>query len=325
MNYCHMVKKLKELGEFGLIDRIKSGIRIPEGMTGIGDDCAVIPQGNGVDLLVSTDMLVEGTHFIMDDIRPYRLGWKSAAVNLSDIAAMGGLPVATFLSFALPEGLDSGWTDEFFQGYNDISNRYHCVLLGGDTTASPDKVCVSVAILGRCMSGKAIMRSGARDGDKICVTGYLGDAGGGLKVILEGTRRNSDAQALIAMHYQPIPRVEEGLKLAVTEGVHSMIDISDGIGSDLRHILRASRKGAEVNVNSLPLSDELLRTCRRNGWDPLELAISGGEDYELLFTADPDAEIDVPHTVIGRITDSGRLDWLGTDRDFSGYRHFENN
>ena len=127
------------------------------------------------------------------------------------------------------------------------------------------------------------------------------------------------------MHYQPIPRVEEGLKLAVTEGVHSMIDISDGIGSDLRHILRASRKGAEVNVNSLPLSDELLRTCRRNGWDPLELAINGGEDYELLFTADPDAEIDVPHTVIGRITDSGRLDWLGTDRDFSGYRHFENN
>ena len=320
-----MVKKLKELGEFGLIDRIKSGIRIPEGMTGIGDDCAVIPQGNGVDLLVSTDMLVEGTHFIMDDIRPYRLGWKSAAVNLSDIAAMGGLPVATFLSFALPEGLDSGWTDEFFQGYNDISNRYHCVLLGGDTTASPVKVCVSVAILGRCMSGKAIMRSGARDGDKICVTGYLGDAGGGLKVIMEGAVRNSDAQALIAMHYQPIPRVEEGLKLAVTEGVHSMIDISDGIGSDLRHILRASRKGAEVNVNSLPLSDELLRTCRRNGWDPLELAISGGEDYELLFTADPDAEIDVPHTVIGRITDSGRLDWLGTDRDFSGYRHFENN
>lgn len=320
-----MVKKLKELGEFGLIDRIKAGINIPEGMTGIGDDCAVIPQGNGVDLLVSTDMLVEGTHFIMDDIRPYRLGWKSAAVNLSDIAAMGGLPVATFLSFALPEGLDSSWTDEFFQGYNDISNRYHCVLLGGDTTASPDKVCVSVTILGRCMSGKAVMRSGARDGDKICVTGYLGDAGGGLKVILEGAVRNSDAQALIAMHYQPIPRVEEGMKLAATRGVHSMIDISDGIGSDLRHILRASRKGAEVNVNSLPLSDELLRTCRRNGWDPLELAISGGEDYELLFTADPDIEIGIPHTVIGRINDSGRLDWLGTDRDFGGYTHFESN
>ena len=195
-------------------------------------------------------------------------------------------------------------------------------LLGGDTTASSDKVCISVTILGKCVSGKALLRSGAREGDKICVTGYLGDAGAGLKVILEGARRNSDAQALIAMHYQPIPRIEEGLKLAVTEGVHSMIDISDGIGSDLRHVLRASRKGAEVNVNKLPLSDELLRTCKRNGWDPLELAISGGEDYELLFTADPDAEIDIPHTVIGEITDSGRLDWLGTDRDFGGYHHF---
>lgn len=317
-----MIMKLQELGEFGLIDRIKTGVTAPEGMTGIGDDCAVIPQGNGTDLLVSTDMLVEGIHFILDDIKPYRLGWKSAAVNLSDIAAMGGLPVATFLSFALPESLDSKWTDEFFKGYNDISGRYHCTLLGGDTTASSGKVCISVTILGKCVSGKALLRSGARDGDKICVTGYLGDAGAGLKVILEGARRNSDAQALIAMHYQPIPRIEEGIKLAVTEGVHSMIDISDGIGSDLRHVLRASRKGAEVNVNKLPLSDELLRTCKRNGWDPLELATSGGEDYELLFTADPDAEIDIPHTVIGEITDTGRLDWLGTDRDFGGYHHF---
>lgn len=314
--------KLSELGEFGLIDRIKAGIKIPEGMTGIGDDCAIIPQGDGTDLLVSTDMLIEGTHFLLDDIKPYRLGWKSAAVNLSDIAAMGGLPLATFLSFALPDSLDSRWTDEFLKGYNDISGRYHCVLLGGDTTASPDRVCVSVTIIGRCMSGKALMRSGAQDGDKICVTGYLGDAGAGLKVILDGARRNSDAQALIAMHYQPIPRVEEGLKLALTEGVHSMIDISDGIGSDLRHVLKASRKGAEVNVNSLPLSDELLRTCRRNGWDPIELAISGGEDYELLFTAAPDAEIDIRHTVIGNINGSGQLVWLGTDKDFDGYTHF---
>lgn len=314
--------KLSELGEFGLIDRIKAGVKIPEGMTGIGDDCAIIPQGNGVDMLVSTDMLVEGTHFLLDDIKPYRLGWKAAAVNLSDIASMGGLPVATFLSFALPSGLDSSWTDEFFEGYNDISGRYHCVLLGGDTTASPDRVCVSVTIIGRCMAGKALLRSGARDGDKICVTGYLGDAGAGLKVILEGARRNSDAQALIAMHYQPIPRVEEGLNLAHNDAVHSMIDISDGIGSDLRHILKASRKGAEINVNSLPLSDELLRTCRRNGWDPVELAISSGEDYELLFTAAPDAEIGIPHTVIGHINDSGQLLWLGRERDFSGYHHF---
>lgn len=323
MNSHNDYMTLKEIGEFGLIDRIKAGVATPAGMTGIGDDCAVIPQGDGTDLLVSTDMLIEGTHFLLDDIKPYRLGWKSAAVNLSDIAAMGGLPVATFLSFALPEGLDSAWIDEFFKGYNDISGRYHCTLLGGDTTTSPDKICVSVTILGKCMHGKALMRSGAQAGDKICVTGYLGDAGGGLKVILENARRNSDAQALIAMHYQPIPRIEEGLKLSLTDGLHSMIDISDGIGSDLRHILKASHKGAEVNVNKLPLSDELLRTCRRNGWDALELAVSGGEDYELLFTAAPDAQIDVPHSVIGTITEGNRLYWLGTERDFGGYSHFQ--
>ena len=314
--------KLKELGEFGLIDRIKSGIHIPDGITGIGDDCAVIPCHNGKDLLVSTDMLIEGTHFLMDDITPYRLGWKSAAANLSDIAAMGGRPAATFLSFALPDSLDSDWTDEFFKGYNDISRRYHCPLLGGDTCVSRDKLSISVTILGECPTGTALLRSGAQDGDKICVTGYLGDAGGGLKVILDGAHRNSDAQALIAMHYMPIPRVEEGLKLGITDGIHAMMDISDGIGSDLRHILKASRKGAEVNVASLPLSDELLRTCRRNGWDPVELAVSGGEDYELLFTAAPDAKIEVPHTVIGSINNSGRLVWLGTERDFGGYHHF---
>lgn len=313
---------LKELGEFGLIDRIKAGMDIPEGIIGIGDDCAVIPQAGDKDLLISTDMLVEGTHFILDDINPYRLGWKSAAVNLSDIAAMGGRPVATFLSFALPEKTDTKWVDEFFSGYTDISKRYNCPLLGGDTTASPDRVCINVAIIGECPSGKALMRSGAQEGDKICVTGYLGDAGAGLKVILENARRNSDAQALIAMHYMPIPRVEEGLKLSATEGIHSMMDISDGIASDLRHILDASHKGAEIDVASLPLSDEMLRCCRRNGWDPVELALTGGEDYELLFTAAPEASIDVKHTVIGRITGSGQLVWTGTERDFEGYRHF---
>lgn len=313
---------LKELGEFGLIDRIKSGIKTPDGVTGIGDDCAVIPQPGGKDLLVSTDMLIEGTHFLLDDINPYRLGWKSAAVNLSDIAAMGGRPVATFLSFALPEKIDTAWTDEFFNGYSDISKRYGCPLLGGDTTASPDGLCISVAIIGECPSGKALLRSGAREGDKICVTGYLGDAGAGLKVILENAHRNSDAQALIAMHYMPIPRVDEGILLSSTEGVHAMMDISDGIASDLRHILDASHKGAEINVKALPLSDEMLRCCRRNGWDPVELALAGGEDYELLFTADPDARIDVKHTVIGRVTGSGQLVWAGTERDFKGYRHF---
>ncbi len=317
-----MSSKLSEIGEFGLVDRIKRGQKVPEGYTGIGDDCAILPQKDGKDSLVSTDMLIEGTHFLKEDISPYRLGWKSAAVNISDIAAMGGLPLASFLSFALPPGLDTGWTDEFLRGYNDISKRYGCTLMGGDTTSSPDRLCVCVTVLGECHSGTAKLRSGAREDDLVCVTGNLGDSACGLKVILSGARRNSDAMALISRHYQPIPRVREGLALATCEGIHAMMDISDGIASDLSHILKASHKGAEIDTLSLPMSREMLRCCELNAWDPLSLATGGGEDYELLFTAAPDAKIPVKHTVIGRITPEGPVVWKGTERNFQGYHHF---
>lgn len=243
---------LRKLGEFGLIDVISSGFRAPEGVTGIGDDCAIIPQKNGRDTLVSTDMLVEGSHFLISDITPYRLGWKSAAVNISDIAAMGGRPVSTFLSFALPKGLDMEWMKEFMRGYRDISDLFGCPLLGGDTTSSPDRLCISVTVLGECPCGTAKRRGGAQEGDLICVSGPLGDSAGGLRVILDGAARDDDALALIERHYMPMPRVGQGLSLSSETGVHAMMDISDGIGSDLRHILRASGKGAEVDVSALP-------------------------------------------------------------------------
>ena len=296
-------KKLSEIGEFGLIGRIRELFPAPEGVEGIGDDCAVLPQCSGRDTLVSTDMLVEGTHFLRADIPPYRLGWKSAAVNISDIAAMGGEPVATFLSVALPADLEASWMDEFLRGYADISGRFGVALLGGDTTASPDRICINVAVLGECPSGSARKRDAARPGDLVCVTGTLGDSAGGLKAILEDLERDADVQALIDRHYLPVPRIEEGLRLAAIPGVHAMMDISDGIGSDLRHILEASGVGAEIDVAALPLSPALQRVCTRQSWDATELAVSGGEDYELLFTVDPDAEktLGIPHTVIGKI------------------------
>ena len=313
--------RLADLGEFGLIGRIRERFRAPEGVTGIGDDCAVIPQRSGSDTLVSTDMLVEGTHFLRGDIPPYRLGWKSAAVNLSDIAAMGGRPTATFLSVALPADLEAGWMDEFLRGYADISGRFGAVLLGGDTTASPDRICINVAVLGECPSGTARLRSTARPGDLICVTGCLGDSAGGLKAILEGLEHDADVQALIDRHYLPLPRVEEGRRLAATPGVHAMMDISDGIGSDLLHILDASGAGAVVDVPSLPISAALQRVCRRQGWDAAALAVGGGEDYELLFTCTPEAEqaLDVPHFVIGEMTAQGGLQGL---EGLSGFDHF---
>ncbi|MBO5545877.1 MAG: thiamine-phosphate kinase [Bacteroidales bacterium] len=316
---------LSDLGEFGLIGRIRERFPAPEGVTGIGDDCAVIPQRSGRDTLVSTDMLIEGTHFLRRDIPPYRLGWKSAAVNISDIAAMGGQPTATFLSVALPADLETGWMEEFLRGYADISRRFGVALLGGDTTASPDRICLNVAVLGECPSGTARLRSAARDGDLVCVTGSLGDSAGGLKAILEGVERDTDVQALIDRHYLPLPRVAEGLRLAATPDVHAMMDISDGIGSDLKHILEASGLGAVIDVPSLQLSPALQRVCARLGWDAAALAIGGGEDYELLFTCTPEAErsLDVPHTVIGVIRDLPGIEWRGAEGPVAGFDHFK--
>ncbi len=313
---------LSDLGEFGLIERIRARFPAPQRAVGIGDDCAVLPQRDGQESLVSTDMLIEGTHFLRDDITPYQLGWKSAAVNLSDIAAMGGNPTGTLLSLALPADLTVEWIDAFLDGYAAVSAGVP--LLGGDTTASPDRICINVTVLGESPSGRGRLRSNAMEGDLICVTGPLGDSAAGLKAILEGVERDADVQALIDRHYLPMPRVEEGLRLAAQAGVHAMMDISDGIGSDLEHILEASGVGAEVAPASLPLSAPLQRVCSRQGWDAAELAVCGGEDYELLFTVDPEAEkaLDVPHTVIGRILSGRGLRWLGDARSFSGFDHY---
>ena len=295
------------------------------GILGIGDDCAIIPGRTGTDTLVSTDMLVEEVHFLRREIPPRLLGWKSAAVNLSDIAAMGAVPTGTFLSLALPSDIDKEWTDEFIAGYSEISRLYGVPLLGGDTTSSPQRICINVAVLGECPAGSAKRRSGAVAGDKICVTGTLGDSAAGLEVILHGWHGTEAVVALVERHFKPEPRIKEGLALRAERGVHAMMDISDGIGSDLRHIMKASGTGAKVDVHSLPLSEELLALCREhNELDPVRLACSGGEDYELLFTADPscEAKLEVPHTVIGEITEGNVLEWCGTGNDYLGFRHF---
>ena len=320
-------------GEFELIGWIKEQFKVPEGILGIGDDCAVIPQQSGMETLVTTDMLIEGTHFLLEDIDPYSLGWKAAAVNLSDIAGMGGKPVGTFLSSALPKGLEEGFIQEFFRGYKEISDMFGCPLLGGDTTASPDKYCINVTVLGTCAAGQSRKRSAAQPGDLVCVTGPLGDSAAGLKVVLESIGKGgrpapgkdglTEEEAILReRHYRPMPRIPEGMALSATPGVNAMMDISDGIGSDLRHILKASGAGARVDVRSLPLSAELRTVCARRGWDAVALAAGGGEDYELLFTCRPGTNVPVPHTVIGEILSAPGLTWEGTDRDFTGYRHF---
>ena len=310
------------LGEFDLISRINEMFPAPEGVTGIGDDCAILPQKGGMETLVTTDMLMDGVHFLREDASPYDLGWKSAAVNISDIAAMGGRPVGTFLSYALPKGTSDEWMLEFMRGYKDLSDLSGTPLLGGDTTSSLDRLCINVAVLGECPAGKSRKRSDARAGDLICVTGPLGDSAAGLKVILGDMDRGDVESALVRRHYRPVPRVAEGLVLAATEGVHAMMDISDGIGSDLLHILDASGLGARIDVDSIPLSQECRTAASRHGWDLRKLSIDGGEDYELLFTMAPGTDPQTEYHVIGETVEGApTIEW-SDKADHMGFRHF---
>ena len=320
-------------GEFGFIDFIKEHFKAPDGVMGIGDDCAVLPtypisEGPG-ELLVSTDLLMEGVHFLRKESSPEDIGWKAAAVNLSDIAAMGGHPVATFLSIALPKDAQGEWAERFIKGYAEISDLFDVPLLGGDTTSSLRDIAINVCVLGRCPSGKAITRSGARPGDVIYVTGPLGDSAAGLQAILKNLERTEDVTTLIHRHKRPQPHIRAASDLIATDLVGAMMDISDGIASDLRHILKASGVGAIVELDRLPLTEEFMRVCKEQNWNAYELATGGGEDFELLFTAPAGLEkrTDIITVYpIGRIVEGSGLQWFHgggrTDFDTTGYEHF---
>ncbi len=278
--------QLKEIGEFGFIERFAPDFKalLSEKVLGIGDDCAVLPMDETSDLLVTTDMLIEDIHFLKDKISAWQLGYKSVAVNLSDIAAMGGTPLGTFLSIAVPPGIDVEYMDEFMKGYHDISEKYATPLYGGDTTKSVKHLAINVCAIGKCPKGKAKLRRNAQSGDLICVTGNLGDSAGGLQAMLNKMETSADIEYLLQRHYLPEPQIKEGQALLGFSGVHAMMDISDGIASDLVHILKASNKTARIDLEKLPLSEPLKRVCAAQNWSPDELAVGGGEDYELLFT-----------------------------------------
>lgn len=330
------------MGEFDFISGIRNQFgdisrfpRLAEISHGIGDDCAVIPQHGGYETVVSTDMLVEGSHFLRDDITPYQLGWKAAAVNFSDIAAMGAEPVGSLLAVALPKDLPDTWLSEFIRGYKTLSQRFDFPLIGGDTTASSGPISICVTVMGKCPAGRSLLRSAAKEGDLVCVTGTLGDSGLGLDAILRRMKGDEElpysADILIERHYKPLPRINEGLVLTDTEGVHAMMDISDGVASDLLHILEESHCDAQVDLSLLPISSEAFAYCKRMRLIQEKYAICSGEDYELLFTISPEAEpgLDVPHTVIGRILpyQSGSIHWMNLPEGLSadelmGFRHF---
>jgi thiamine-monophosphate kinase len=332
---------LKEIGEFGFIKRISRGCLIrPEGVIrGIGDDAAAFRTDSRQVSLVTTDLLVERVHFLREAISAYELGHKSLAVNLSDIAAMGGTAREAFVSIAIPDGYDLRELEDLFQGMKDLAARYAVNLLGGDTTRSRADLIINVAVYGLVPEDQMLTRDAARPGDVIFTTGSLGDSRAGLHLILDKVPGDTpELKSLLAAHLHPEPHLREGRLLASAGGVRAAIDVSDGLSSDLGHILEESRAGARIQAEKLPISDNLRSYCRRFGKSPVDYALAGGEDYVLLLTAPAERFAEVarvfqatfgrPLHAIGEITDSLVMELVGPDATLtpitpSGWDHFK--
>ena len=259
--------------EFGLIDyvaRLFADVD-RQGWESIGDDCTVLPIGGGESLVITTDMLQEQVHFLRSATLAYELGRKSLAVNLSDVAAMGVRPVAALLSLALPMDATEEWAKEFLEGFHSLAAEWGVALVGGDTTASKCGVSINVVAIGRGKSCNIKRRSAAKVGDVIYVGGELGGSALGLRDILAGNILSDYAR----LHSNPEAQIAQGEWLGAKVSVHAMMDLSDGLASDLMHILKLSECGAEVDVDSIP-------ACEGD----VEAAVCGGEDYKLLFTVD---------------------------------------
>ncbi len=323
---------LRSLGEFGLIGRIASQVMKGEGVScGIGDDAASLEPTPGALQLITSDMLLEGVHFDLAYTRPELLGRKSLAVNLSDMAAMGGRPRWFLLSLGIPDSIHLDFLDSFVKGLLEMGAEYGVTLVGGDTCSSKGGLVVSITLIGEQSPDKVAYRRGARPGDIICVTGTLGDAALGLAELRGGL---SSGQA-VDRHLDPVPRCGEAMLLAEAGLPTAMIDVSDGLLADLGHILELSAVGARVDTGQIPRSTHFCDVAADFAADPLQLALAGGEDYELLFTVDPErwAEVEscllgrLQVTVVGEITANRALQVIAADGNpyhpaSSGFNHF---
>jgi thiamine-monophosphate kinase len=317
-------------GEFEIIRKIRERARSNDDVrVGIGDDAAVLRHNNGTHLLVCSDLSIEGVHFRLDWTPPRLLGSKALAVTLSDIAAMGGVPRYALLSMALPHTVSSAFIDELLRGVFDTANRYKVALIGGDTSASTEALFLDTVAIGEVTRRQAITRGGAQANDIIFVTGSLGASVLGLKLLQLGHRLDEETDAddvfsLTEMRQQAIrshlivePRLEFGQLLSERGLATAMIDVSDGLSSDLAHILEESDCGATLRVERIPVASSVTGlSIAGMAIDPLQLALHGGEEYELLFTAAAANRDDllaiaqdtgVPITAIGRITDEPGL------------------
>jgi thiamine-monophosphate kinase len=275
-----------------LIERVRQ--RFPASRAvqlGIGDDAAVLAMGGKTDWVITTDQFLENVHFLRRLYPPKVVGYKALARATSDIAAMGARPRCFFLTLGLPAACSGKWFDDFLDGMKSAARRFGLALAGGDTTKFPEVV-ISLTVLGEVDRGRAILRSGARPGDLLCVSGTLGEAELGWRLVQKRWHTRKRWAKLLRKHFRPEPGLALGQPLAAGRFATAMIDTSDGLSTDLGHLCRASGVGAIVWAGKIPVVD-VPRELRSVGLDPLKLALHGGEDYELLFT--------VPRRLVSRL------------------------
>ena len=342
----HATPSLAQLGEFGLIARLTASNETrSDVLLSVGDDAALLdldPESAHV-LVATCDALVEGRHFLRAGTTPEEIGHKALAVNLSDLAAMGAEPLWALVSLLLPPELEVALLDGVYTGMRALARRFGVAIVGGNISATPGPFTIDLTLLGRVERGRAFTRSGGRPGDALLVTGSLAASVAGLMV----TRDPSGATSLSAevrervreAYAAPTPRVREALALAQTGVVTAMLDISDGAAADLGHLCDASGVGVVVEVARLPIAEETRAVCAAYNCDPADLALTGGGDYELIFTVKPDGiaaarasvhAVGGEATVIGSLLDplAGRLLQLGdgTERRLpgAGWDHLRN-
>lgn len=315
--------------EFNFIQNIKKRYALRQ----IGDDCAVVPKDSNTDIVITADMLIEDVDFRMEWTTGDFLGWKSLAVSLSDVAAMGATPTWAMLSIGVPDNLwQTDFVDKFYEGWHKLAAEFNVELIGGDISRSPDKLVIDSVASGEAGKGMAILRSGAKPGDAIFVTGRLGGAAAGLRLLENGVRFAGKMPAwqkrLILRQIAPNSRTDV---VATIRDMHptAMIDISDGLSGDLAHICEASGVGASIYAEAIPI-DRDIRQIKSSKTDQLELALHGGEDFELLFTVDVKknsaAKFD-GFTQIGEVTaNDGIIELIRDGKreklEPKGYQHF---
>lgn len=314
-----MTRTIRSIGENKLVAAIADGYSRANArlIKGMGDDTSVTVQSGGLALLATTDILIEGIHFIRAFTTPYLLGRKALSVSLSDIAAMGGKPLFHLVSIAMPPDTPKTFINGLYKGLDACGLDYGSCLAGGNTARLPDRVMISTTVFGEMAEGRVVYRSGARPGDVICVTGCLGDSALGLSVLqkdgargLRGTYRDA-----VLKHLNPTPRLALGMALASGRLATAMMDLSDGLGVDLGRLCEASGVAAQVELEKIPVSTCLMRSVKGAKSAATTIAAGGGEDYELLFTsssrcakrlAAAASRIGTSITPIGLITEKGK-------------------